>query len=255
MRVQMELPFELEILSRAHQYQRWVADTVRPHLGNRILEVGSGIGNMSKWLPARDALVLSEADQQLLPALRCTVTEAFGETLFSPSGKVHVEQLDLSGDWTEGLRRHELDTVVSFNVLEHVEDDAAAMAQMLGLLRESPAPGIKRLVTFVPAHSWAYGSIDRGYGHYRRYGRCDFTRIAKRIGFEGKIEFQHFNLAGLPGWFMMNRVLKKKKLGLAAVDSFERLCPWIRGIDDFVHSRLKLPLGQSLLVVMTLQKA
>ena len=40
-----EVPFELALLARAIEYQHWIADTVRPLLGARILEIGSGIGN------------------------------------------------------------------------------------------------------------------------------------------------------------------------------------------------------------------
>ncbi len=63
---QMQLPFELDSLAEARNYQRWVFDAVRPFLGRRILEVGSGIGNMSQWLPADELLVLAETDPRLV---------------------------------------------------------------------------------------------------------------------------------------------------------------------------------------------
>jgi 16S rRNA A1518/A1519 N6-dimethyltransferase RsmA/KsgA/DIM1 with predicted DNA glycosylase/AP lyase activity len=58
----MTLPFELEILKDATNYQKWAAQAILPYLGERILEVGSGIGNMSQWLPVRQKLVLSETE-------------------------------------------------------------------------------------------------------------------------------------------------------------------------------------------------
>lgn len=65
----LSLPFELEALSRAKRYQQWVADAVQPLMGKRILELGSGLGNMSQWLPVRERLVLTETDHRFIQAL------------------------------------------------------------------------------------------------------------------------------------------------------------------------------------------
>ncbi len=50
----MSIDFELESLSKARNYQRWMYESVAPHLGVSILELGAGIGNMSQWLPKRE---------------------------------------------------------------------------------------------------------------------------------------------------------------------------------------------------------
>src|SRR5579872_5787954 len=73
------LPFALDTLAEAHEYQRWVFDAARPFLGRRILEVGSGIGNMSQWLPADDLLVLTDTDPELVALLRKRVPAYFGQ--------------------------------------------------------------------------------------------------------------------------------------------------------------------------------
>ena len=65
-----DLHFELDLLARAYNYQRWVFDTIEPFLGNRILELGAGIGNMSKWLPIREKLILTEYDLEFLKLLK-----------------------------------------------------------------------------------------------------------------------------------------------------------------------------------------
>ena len=54
------IPFELESLREAINYQRWIVDMISPFLGNSILEIGAGIGNISRWLPVRQRLVLCE---------------------------------------------------------------------------------------------------------------------------------------------------------------------------------------------------
>lgn len=43
-------PYELSLLSQAINCQKWIARAVRPYLGERIMEVGAGIGNMSRHL-------------------------------------------------------------------------------------------------------------------------------------------------------------------------------------------------------------
>src|SRR6516162_2476156 len=165
----MSLPFELDMLAEARNYQKWLFDAVEPYLGRRILEVGSGIGNMSRWLPAEDVLVLTETEAELLDLLRRRAPEYFGSNV----GKVHIEPLELSAHTltAASLAEYQLDTVVSFNVLEHIEDDRAAIGALVETLRASPA-SIRRLVSFVPAQSWALSDLDRYYGHFRRYSRA-----------------------------------------------------------------------------------
>jgi SAM-dependent methyltransferase len=243
----LSLPFELKLLSGAHQYQRWVSDSVTPFLGNRILEIGAGIGNMSKWLPMRERLILSEGEPALAASLHAVVKEVFGD-----NERAQVSIVDVTQDWYSALVHENLDTVISFNVLEHVEDDKKVIGKLLELLRQSKAPGLKRLVSFVPAHQWAFGTIDQSYGHYRRYSKKSFLKMVQELAPDAQVYARHLNLVGLPSWFVMNRILKKKEIGMSAVAAFEKLCPWIRRFDDFIHCTLRVPLGQSLLVVLTL---
>jgi len=242
-------PFELQSLARAHNYQKWVADIVRPYLGSRIVELGAGIGNMSRWLPARELLVATEADSKLHEILAAQMKETFHGV-----PNVQTALLDLSADWQGQLAAMTPDTLVSFNVLEHIEDDEGTVSRFLDILEKSPAPGPHRLVTFVPAHAWAYGEMDRTFGHYKRYS-CDwFQKQADRRSGKATHYYRYVNLAGLPSWWLLGRVLKKKNIGLTAIDSFEKLCPWIRGIDDWLHEKARLPFGQSLLSVITVSK-
>ncbi len=240
------LPFELEALRKAVNYQRWIADTVAPHLGRRILEVGAGLGSMSARLPVRERLVVTEREPELLQALREAVRKEF-----AGDARVAVAAADLAGELPAEVAAENFDTVVSFNVLEHVEDDAGVLARLAALLRRSSAPGPRRIVSFVPAHQWAYGSIDAVYGHVRRYSAASFGALAARACPGCRLETRYFNAFGLPGWLLMGRILRSKRISLGAIQSFERLCPYIRGIDDVLHAVLRLPLGQSLLAIVT----
>lgn len=239
-----KIPFELRSLAAARNYQAWVYRKVEPFLGKRILELGAGIGNMSRWLPLRDRLILTESEPTLIEMLR----DALGERALDP--RVTTQGFDLATSDLAPYISENLDTIVSFNVLEHVEDDAAALVRLCEILRKSQAPGPKRLVTFVPAHSWAYGAMDKSFGHFRRYSRDSLGRLLKKAAPEAKHTFSYFNVVGLAGWIVNGRLLGKSEIGRGSIDAFERLCPIVGPIDDLLHKHLRLPMGQSLISVV-----
>ncbi|NUM87646.1 MAG: class I SAM-dependent methyltransferase [Bdellovibrionales bacterium] len=247
-----EVPFELAALANAHNYNQWIRDLVMPHLGRRILELGAGIGNMSAHLPARDLLVLSEADSRLLRMLKSTVEAEFGMAAVN-DGRVRVASLNLNHPVSAQLSDMDFDTVVSFNVFEHIQDDVTAMREVLDLLRRSRAPGPKRVITFVPAHQWAYGSMDEVCGHYRRYSKRAFLTLLRCAGLPeegmGRVKARYFNLASVPGWFITTKLLRRRKIDSAALTAFNALVPLVRPVDDFLLGRLGFPIGQSLVAV------
>ncbi|OFZ54252.1 MAG: hypothetical protein A2428_08375 [Bdellovibrionales bacterium RIFOXYC1_FULL_54_43] len=241
----MEIPFELKSLEHAVRYQGWVSRTVAPFLGARIMEIGAGIGNLSRHLPIRERLILTELDPELLKILENRYAQ-----LHSENSKFTISRLDLLNDDLEPYRTENLDTIVSFNVLEHLEDDRAAIRRLCDLLRGSKTSGPKRLISFVPAHQWAYGSMDKAFGHYRRYSAASISNLFREVAPEARANVRYFNAFGLGGWLVNGRVLKRSSIGMDAIRGFETLCPFLSPIDDFCHEKLKLPFGQSLLAVL-----
>ena len=154
-----DIPFELQILSQAKNYQKWIADTILPYLGESILEVGAGIGNQSRWLPVRKNLIITEASADLFPTLRENLENKFGQ-----DPRVQTALVNLDIDWAQPFREKKIVTIVSFNVLEHVEDDASVIQSFLEILKANPDGSPKRIVTFVPAHQWAFGTVDKAMG-------------------------------------------------------------------------------------------
>lgn len=240
-----EVPFELQLLARARNYQHWVSRTIAPYLGMRVLEVGAGTGNMSQWLPVRDRLILSEADPTLFALLKEYAPEAMKR-----DPRVTFSRWRMADESSGEMQRENLDTIVSFNVLEHVENDYLALRELAALLRNSRAAGPRRLVTFVPAHDWAYGEMDHRFGHYRRYSARTFKRLAHNVAPEAKLHLQYFNVVGLLGWFVMGRLLRQSVIHPNSMVTFEKISPWIAPIDDWLHRVLRFPLGQSLLAVL-----
>ncbi len=72
-----------------------------------------------------------------------------------------------------------IDLVVAFDVLEHIEDDEAAVAHVFRALR----PGGRYLVA-VPCDPRLWSAHDEAVGHVRRYTRATLEQLLRGAGFE-----------------------------------------------------------------------
>jgi hypothetical protein len=242
------LPHDLAESFKAVRYQAWILRRIRPWLGHQILELGSGCGAMSRWFQDAERLYLSEPEAQLQGLLKALIPRWFPDP-----GKVDLRQLALPQDGLEAYADKGIDTIVSFNVLEHIEDDGAVLAQAADLLRRSSAAGPKRLITFVPAHPFAYGAHDKATGHYRRYDRARLRALAAKAAPEARLHLSSFNFFGLWGWWLKGRVMGQAQVDSGTIQAFERLQPWLEPFDTLLLRGLHLPLGQSLLCVLEWQ--
>jgi len=211
------------------RYTAFLWDLMRPFVGRRVLEVGSGTGVMTRYLSTREEVVASDLDPEYVELLKRT---------FADKPNVVVRQLDLARLGEDGLARHRFDTVVCANVLEHVEDDAGSLRAM----RELLAPG-GRVVLIVPALHALYGAIDVAIGHYRRYTREEIAAKLRGAGLEVE-HVSYFNLLGVPGWWLNARVLRRRSVPGLQARVNDRLVPLLR-----LERLLKPPIGMSLLAV------
>lgn len=226
----------LAIMQAAPRYHAWQYRRVVPFLGRRIAEIGSGVGNMSQHLHRGrpDLLVLTDTDASYRAALRGR---------FDGERSVEVEALTLPDDQTaQRLRGYRLDTVVAFNVLEHITEDVAALRSIARMLM----PG-GRIVVLVPALPSLYGSLDVELGHARRYTRRSLTTAIDRGGFSVERVF-YFNLFGSLGWWFSARLRRQPRIPVQQLRIFDALVPLLR-LEDFVS----LPLGQSVIGVGVLR--
>ena len=220
----------LRIMSKVGRYNRFIYDQYSRHLGASVVEIGSGVGNVSRFLLDRERLVLTEPDPEYVQLLRST---------YKDWGYIEVRALDIAapGDALNGLAGS-FDTAVCFNVIEHIKDDAVAVANIARLLK----PG-GSAVLIVPAHAWLYGSLDENLAHHRRYGRTEFETLLAGAGLE-PIESRFLNPLAVPGWFVNGRLLRARvipSVQLALLDALTFLVRWSTG--------LGLPFGLSLFVV------
>lgn len=95
----------------------------------------------------------------------------------------HRELLEQEGfrtvDSLESVPAGSFSLVVSSNVLEHIEDDAAALHGLHAALRPG---GV--LALYLPAFPLLFTEYDRKIGHHRRYTRRELSALVRDAGFE-----------------------------------------------------------------------
>jgi SAM-dependent methyltransferase len=223
---------DLETIEEARRYGEYVFGLFRPFLGRRILEVGSGIGTMSRKLVDRADLVIGiEPNPNCLARLEGAM---HGESRFTLI-PARLEDCDL-----RDIQRHQLDTVYCSNVLEHIEDDVAALT----MFRDVIVPGGHVLI-YVPAIQAAYGPMDAELGHHRRYSKRTLSAAFAAAGLD-LIHLKYANLIGLVGWMYNSHVTKARHHSLEQVKLFERfVAPWALPLERLIPP----PIGSSLVAV------
>lgn len=224
----------LEIMSAAPRYNAWQYQCFAPWVGKRVLEVGSGIGNMSAHLLTAhpELVLLTDTDPWYRDQLR---------SKFAERAEVVVEELTLpDSNAVQRLCGHALDTVVALNVVEHIGDDVGALRTMASLVGQGG-----RVIVLVPALQILYGTLDRELGHFRRYSRKTLTRAFGAAGMRIERMFW-FNRVGMAGWWYNARIRKASRLPIAQLRFFDSLVPVLRQ-----ERHLPLPFGQSLIAIGT----
>jgi phospholipid N-methyltransferase len=233
----------LDILSDAVRYQRWMASRLAPHCGAAILELGAGIGNLSRMLPG-ERLVLTEPDETLLAQLR-----AVADQPPLKERSVRVEAFDPSHESGTQFQDEPLDTIVSANVLEHIQDHVGVLSTLAALLDTTAPHRLKRIVTLVPAHPLAYGPMDLEMGHYRRYTARNLRQVHAAAIPDARVVVEGFNIVGLIGWFVSGRLLRRSALDAGTVHTVERMVPALQIADQLARRVIPRPVGQSLISV------
>jgi len=219
----------LQRMKKLRRYNRWIFSKFRPFLGRRVLEIGSGIGNITKFLLDRDLVIATDVEPMYLTLLKNT---------FGQYKKFIIGNFDISGSDTGQYRQYHIDSVICFNVLEHIEKDERALENIFNLLEPKG-----RLLLFVPSHRWLYGSLDQHLGHHRRYGKEELKEKLEKIGFQ-VILLKHFNRIGILGWYLNGKIFGRKRLPSFQLRIYNLLVPLFKIEDLF-----PLPFGTSLLVI------
>jgi SAM-dependent methyltransferase len=226
-----ELGDALDSLDGATNYADWICEMAAPYLrgggDNAILEIGAGHGTLTERLCRHGRVVASDLSPRCVERLR-------GRFAGNPAIEV------VQGDAAQAAVGRKFGSIVLVNVLEHIEDDRAALLQLGELL----VPG-GHLVILVPAFPALYSNFDQLVGHHRRYRRGGLTALAYRANLD-IVEARYVNSLGALAWWLL-----ATRLGRIPTR------PWpVRVYDAAVVPVLRrlergrgLPVGQSLLLV------
>jgi len=226
---------DLEVMSDAENYVRWIfAELVAPHLGPNVLEIGSGIGTYSPRIvadPKVKQLTCVEVDLSCAAAAREALAAA---QVRKPVEHVVADYLGAQ------LKKDEYDTALLINVLEHLQDDRAAIRKARSELRMDGT-----LVIFVPAFGLLMSRLDRRLGHYRRYTTASLRKLLEGAGFT-LTTLRYYNLTGFFGWLWRFRIRGRTEQSRELVRFFDSA---VLPVQLRVERALSLPLGQSVYAV------
>jgi glycosyltransferase involved in cell wall biosynthesis len=213
----------LNSLTGTPQYLSWLTRILRPKLGDSVLEVGAGLGNMTGRLMARKlSYFAGEIDPLYLHALR-------NRFLRTPS----VTVCELNPEDPESYTRlpEKFDSAVCVNVLETVEHPERVLESIHGCLK----PG-GNIVVLVPQGRTLFGSLDQAMGHKRRFSQAEIRALLEKSGFRVE-ELHQLNKVGAVSWWIYGKVLHRKKIAKLALKLFDKTV-WIwRRVDGLMPWR------------------
>ena len=226
----------LNNLTGTPQYLAWLARKIRPHVGDAVLEVGAGIGNLSGRLLSRRLLyVAAEKDPLHLHALR---------NRFLRTPNVMVQRIDPEAPHDLAGLENCFDTVLCLNVLEYVDSPGDVVRSLAATLKPN---GV--LIALVPQGPSLFGSLDRSLGHKRRFSAQDMRALLEGQGFAVERAY-NFNRAGAPPWFAYSRLFGSRNISKLVLKVFDKsvwmwrridwLMPW-RGLSLILVARKSGP--------------
>jgi glycosyltransferase involved in cell wall biosynthesis len=223
----------LVVLEQATRFNTWMGRTLRPFVGDRVLEVGAGIGTLTNQFIPRDFYVASDINPHYLEYLR---SYSVGKPYLN-TRKLDVED---ANDFEDLKSR--FDTAIMVNVLEHV-DEESALRNLWSALEDGG-----RAVILVPQHVGLYGTLDVALEHRRRYTRASLEAALGRTGFRVERIFD-FNRFSVPGWWLNGKVLRRTAFSRAQLKIVNTLVPVMSRLDRL------LPWGGLSLIAVGVKEA
>jgi 2-polyprenyl-3-methyl-5-hydroxy-6-metoxy-1,4-benzoquinol methylase len=220
----------LHTIALANYFNRWMYDTIKPFCKGNILEIGSGVGNISEFfLHDRARILLSDLREVYCESLREKFTDCS-----SLSGVVTMDLTDAEFDNKFRKYFDSFDSVFALNVVEHIFDDHLAISNCYKLLKPDG-----HLIILVPAYQWLYNNFDKELEHYRRYTRkrletlfltCDFKIHSSR----------YYNAAGIAGWFFSGKMQHHKIIPAKQILLFNKLVILFKLFDKLIFNSFGL---------------
>lgn len=220
----------LESIANADKLNEWMFNEVARYASGRILEIGSGIGNISKFCILNEwDITLSDIRDQYCEKLRNEFKEYTNVRAVRNLDLVHEnfeqEYADLIGTY---------DFVFALNVVEHIEEHELALVNAKKLLNTNG-----KVFILVPAYQNLYNQFDKELYHFRRYTKKTLNAVINNAGFKSEKSF-HFNAAGIPGWILYGGILKHKIIPSGQMKVFNQMVPVFRIVDKVLFRKVGL---------------
>jgi SAM-dependent methyltransferase len=204
--------------------------------GAKILELGSGTGGNLAMLSVFGDVTAVEMHEAARALARATNGGADIRAGHLPDGLNLTERYDLIG---------------LFDVLEHIDDDTAALIA----LRQHLAPGGRAVIT-VPAYAALFGPHDLTLHHKRRYEKAELRAKLRRAGLRVQ-QLTFINTALLPAVAaarVVERWLRRPRAVGTGVPlaPFNAVLAWLFAAEAHLLRYMNLPCGSSLLAVVTM---
>lgn len=220
----------LSVIAEADNFNRWMYNTIKPYCKGRVLEIGSGVGNISEYF-------IEDGFNIFLTDIRDSYCEVLRKNFSGRSTVLGVENIDLvDKDFDTKYARHlgTFDTVFALNVIEHIEDDKLAIANCKKLLTNGG-----NLIILVPAYQFLYNSFDKELFHFRRYLKSQMSALFSANDIPVIRSF-YFNVFGILGWFISGKLAKKKIIPASQMMFYNKIIPYAKLLDNFVFRRIGL---------------
>ncbi len=212
-------------IAAADQFNEWMYQQLVPYSSGKILEIGSGIGNISQFFVKKNAhFEMSDIRNQYLQVLK----KKF------PTNKTF--ELDLVANNFQNVYKDIIgsyDLVYALNVIEHIKEDQKAITNMYSLVK----PG-GYVFVLVPAYQTLFNQFDEALDHYRRY-----TKKTLNLIFPSDARFiksWYFNFMGIFAWFLGGKLIRKNTIPKSNMKIYNFLTPLFKIIDYIFCNRIGL---------------
>jgi 2-polyprenyl-3-methyl-5-hydroxy-6-metoxy-1,4-benzoquinol methylase len=220
----------LNTIALADHLNTWMYNSIKPFCHGKILEIGSGVGNISEYF-------LNDNAEILLTDIREGYCASLRNKFAGSKTLLGIETMNLVDvDFDNKFEKHLgcFDSVFALNVVEHIFDDQLAVSNCYKLLK----PGGK-LVVLVPAYQWLYNNFDTELEHYRRYTRKRLEFIFLKSNFS-ICHSQYFNAAGIAGWFVSGKMQHHRIIPAGQIQLYNKLVGVFKFVDKLIFNSFGL---------------
>mgnify|MGYP003953675753 FL=1 len=149
----------LERFDKANFWIKYIILHIKKFLIDELLEVGAGCGSFTKsYMKKFKSITVTDMDNNSFNLLKKN---------FENEKNINVIKASIKDI------NKKFNTIIYFNVLEHVKEDVLEIETALKKLNSGGY-----LIVLVPAHQKIYSKLDKAVGHYKRY-EIDFFKTNK----------------------------------------------------------------------------